>query len=140
MITVLQRQQVSKRDASPVNLRTRAEGVRWTVGMPRRGQEKQGGQEPQGSADAAVPFRISPPRSLLRYQPLRKLHPPKSHPPGVHSFLERQLIPVRRHNGVMRAPVRSVVEQAQSASRFERRQARRAGALRARTARSTVRA
>jgi murein DD-endopeptidase MepM/ murein hydrolase activator NlpD len=101
MITVLQRQQVSKRDASPVNLRTRAEGVRWT--------------------GETVPFTVAPPRALLRYQPLRRLQPQKSRPTGEHSFLQRQLIPVRRRSGLMRAPERTMRTVVEQRSREQRR-------------------
>jgi murein DD-endopeptidase MepM/ murein hydrolase activator NlpD len=123
MITVLQRQQVSKRDASPVNLRTRAEGVRWAA----------------GGDDG--PFRVSPPRALLLYQPLRKLHPPKQRLAGVHSFLQHQLIPSRRHGPGRAAPERTprLVLDQRKPGRFERRRERGRG-VRAETARRTVRA
>jgi murein DD-endopeptidase MepM/ murein hydrolase activator NlpD len=122
MITVLQRQQVRKRDASPVNLRARAEGVRW--------------------AGESVPFTVAPPRALLQYQPLRKLQAPKQRPTAGHSFLQRQLIPVRHRSGVARAPerpLRRVFEQRGREQRVREQRRTAPGMVRSRTAPGAVR-
>jgi murein DD-endopeptidase MepM/ murein hydrolase activator NlpD len=88
MITVLQRQHVSKRDVSPVNLRARPTGVRW------------------GIREETAPIQVASPRLILKFQPLKRSGPPRLRPTGERSFLRDQLVRGKHHRAVRRAEQR----------------------------------
>jgi murein DD-endopeptidase MepM/ murein hydrolase activator NlpD len=78
MITVLERQRVIKRSASPVHLRARNEGVRWD------------------NARYAAPSPRPDPRPSLGKQSPQIHHLPRPRETGTHRFLQGQLIRVKR--------------------------------------------
>ena len=78
MITVLERQRVTKRSASPVQLRARNEGVRW-----------------DNTEYAALSLRPDPRPSLGKQAPrVHRLQ--RTREAGTHRFLQGQLIRVKR--------------------------------------------
>jgi murein DD-endopeptidase MepM/ murein hydrolase activator NlpD len=88
MITVLQRQRVSKRPDSPVLLRARSNGVRWT------------NREMPAPAHAPARHHAASPAAP------RKNHLILVRPSEEHSFLKGQLVRGKRHRAIRLAPRR----------------------------------
>jgi len=101
MITVLQRQNVSRRTVPPVAARARSNGVRWSNrDLARPPRERAGGETAAGRADEfgistwSAPVRAQSPRAaVVRAQPARR---ERGRPQATHSFLQKQIVRVKR--------------------------------------------
>ena len=102
MITVLQRQNVSKRAAPSVHLRAPSRGVSWRTIDP--------------SKSAQSPLA----RAVVASQALNKLRAPAVRPPGEHSFLQGQLV-----RGARSRSARKVAREARARAAQNRRIAHR---------------
>ncbi len=100
MITVLERQNVSKRGAPSVNSRAPSRGVRWS--------------NVELSAISRAPLA----RAVLTLQAPRKARPARPRSPGEHSFLQGQLI-----RGTNRRSARKAAREAHARTADARRQA-----------------
>jgi murein DD-endopeptidase MepM/ murein hydrolase activator NlpD len=101
MITVLQRQNVSRRTVPPVAARARSNGVRWSnreITRPLR--ERSGAELSSGPPDEfgittySAPVRLQALRTAVAHaQPARR---ERGRPQSTHSFLQRQIVRVKR--------------------------------------------
>jgi murein DD-endopeptidase MepM/ murein hydrolase activator NlpD len=118
MITVLERQRVMKRSASPVRLRARNEGVRWNSGEPAGPSPR---QDPRPSLGKQLPLvhRLQRPREVGTHRLLQ----------GQLVRLKRQVRPRRKEESTRIAHPGARVEGADSPGRAARRSAAGAASL-----------